>query len=214
MPVDIRMPALSPTMEKGNLAKWVKKEGDKVKAGDVIAEIETDKATMEYESIDDGILAKIVVPEGSQDVPVNALIAVLAEEGEDPKAAAAGKSPPPAKTASPPAARPMPTVSDDRIRALFEPGTYEVVPHDNVRRIIARRLVEAKQTIPHFYLTLDCNIGKLLAAREEINATAPKDKDGKPSYKLSVNDFVIKALALALQRVPDANVTWTEEGML
>jgi pyruvate dehydrogenase E2 component (dihydrolipoamide acetyltransferase) len=111
-------------------------------------------------------------------------------------------------------ARPAPTLSDERIRALFEPGTYEVIPHDNMRRIIARRLVEAKQTIPHFYLTLDCNIGKLLAAREEINAAAPKDKDGKPSYKLSVNDFVIKALALALQRVPDANVTWTEEGML
>src|SRR5262249_32500747 len=108
MPIQIRMPALSPTMEKGNLAKWVKKEGDKVKAGDVIAEIETDKATMEYESIDDGVLAKIVVPEGSQDVPVNALIAVLAEEGEDPKAAAAGKGPSTAKTAPPPAASPQP----------------------------------------------------------------------------------------------------------
>src|SRR5690242_5986111 len=104
MPVNILMPALSPTMEKGNLAKWLKKEGDAVKAGDVIAEIETDKATMEYESIDDGVLAKIVVPEGSQDVPVNQLIAVLAEEGEDPKAAAsaaasAGKGAPPAASA-------------------------------------------------------------------------------------------------------------------
>ena len=108
----------------------------------------------------------------------------------------------------------MQAPSDDKIRALFEPGSYEVVPHDNIRKIIARRLVEAKQTIPHFYLTIDCNIGKLLAAREEINAAAPKDKDGKPAYKLSVNDFVIKALALALQRVPDANVTWTEGGML
>jgi pyruvate dehydrogenase E2 component (dihydrolipoamide acetyltransferase) len=314
------MPALSPTMEKGNLAKWLKKEGDKVKPGDVIAEIETDKATMEYESIDEGTLAKIVVPEGTQDVPVNQLIAVLAEEGEDVKAAAAaaGKGaapPPPAKAASPvasPAAasappaqtqqpapqtradqRPPPPLagapsaprsdshganrifssplarrlakdagidlgriqgsgphgrviardveaaksgkglvaqaatpapvapaapvqapSDDKIRALFEPDSYEVVPHDNMRKIIARRLVEAKQTIPHFYLTLDCNIGKLLAAREEINAAAPKDKDGKPAYKISVNDFVIKALALALQRVPDANVTWTEGAML
>jgi pyruvate dehydrogenase E2 component (dihydrolipoamide acetyltransferase) len=318
MPVNILMPALSPTMEKGNLAKWLKKEGDKVKAGDVIAEIETDKATMEYESIDDGVLAKIVVPEGTQDVPVNQLIAVLAEEGEDPKSAAAanGTAPPaisaapapgsPAKTGTPtpgpqpravapvpqakpaaptgatapparqgngeaifPAARnrvfasplarrlakdagieisriqgsgphgrvvardvdaaksgkgllaaaaaapaPIQAPSDEKIRALFEEGSYEVVPHDNIRRIIARRLVEAKQTIPHFYLTLDCNIGKLLAAREEINATAPKDKDGKAAYKLSVNDFVIKALALALQRVPDANVTWTEGGML
>jgi pyruvate dehydrogenase E2 component (dihydrolipoamide acetyltransferase) len=313
MPVNILMPALSPTMEKGNLAKWLKKEGDKVKAGDVIAEIETDKATMEYESIDDGVLAKIVVPEGTQDVAVNQLIAVLAGEGEDPKAAAdkgaAGKSPAaatapsaraeaaaptplpqapasspqaqpptlalsavtradaeavgpagpnrvfasplarrlakdagidpariqgsgphgrvvgrdvetarsgkgfvaPAATAAPP---PIQALSDNKIRALFEEGSYEIVPHDNVRRIIARRLVEAKQTIPHFYLTLDCNVGRLLAAREEINTAAPKDKDGKPVYKLSVNDFVIKALALALQRVPDANVTWTEGGML
>src|SRR5499425_575585 len=304
MPVNILMPALSPTMEKGNLAKWLKKEGDPVKAGDVIAEIETDKATMEYESIDDGVLAKIVVPEGSQDVPVNQLIAVLAQEGEDPKAAAsaaaaAGKrAPPAAAPATPaakaePAARPaaapaapsapaaapaaargasnganrifasplarrlaknanielnrirgsgphgriiardveaarsdqglapaaagsfaLPVPSDDKIRALFEPGSYDVIPHDNIRKVIARRLVEAKLTIPHFYLTLDCNIGKLLAAREEINAAAPKDKDGKPAYKISVNDFVIKALALALQRVPDANVTWTEGAML
>ena len=309
MPVNILMPALSPTMEKGNLAKWLKKEGDAVKAGDVIAEIETDKATMEYESIDDGVLAKIVVPEGSQDVPVNQLIAVLAQEGEDPKtaassaAAAAGKGAAQAKAPAAPAAKPeqrpepaarpaaapaaptspaaapasahgathganrifasplarrlaktagielsrirgsgphsriiardveaarsgqglapaaaasfaLPVPSDDKIRALFEPGSYDVIPHDNIRKVIARRLVEAKLTIPHFYLTLDCNIGKLLAAREEINAAAPKEKDGKPTYKLSVNDFVIKALALALQRVPDANATWTESGML
>jgi pyruvate dehydrogenase E2 component (dihydrolipoamide acetyltransferase) len=321
MPVNILMPALSPTMEKGNLSRWLKKEGDKVKPGDVIAEIETDKATMEYEAIDEGTLAKIVVPEGTQDVPVNQLIAVLAEEGEDVKAAAAnagkytptGKpgatltqpprtetaspqpSPPTAKQApprpleaAPPALRgesegarvigpkgsnrifssplarrlarqanidlariqgsgphgrviardveaaksgkglaaPAPASapsappaalqapSDDKIRALFGPGSYDVVPHDNIRRIIARRLVEAKLTIPHFYLTLDCNIGKLLAAREEINSVAPKDKDGKPAYKISVNDFAIKALALALQRVPDANVTWTEDAML
>jgi len=303
MPVNILMPALSPTMEKGNLAKWLKKEGEAVKAGDVIAEIETDKATMEYESIDDGVLAKIVVPAGSQDVPVNQLIAVLAQEGEDPKAAAsaaaaagkgaasavkpatsaatqaapAAKAEPATRSAPAPAAaapshdaardganrvfasplarrlaktagielnrlrgsgphgriiardieaaRSGPSASggaplavqapsDDKIRALFEPGSYDVVPHDNIRKVIARRLVEAKLTIPHFYLTLDCNIDKLLAAREEINAAAPKDKDGKPAYKLSVNDFVIKALALALQRIPDANVTWTEGGML
>ena len=314
MPINILMPALSPTMEKGNLAKWLKKEGDRVKSGDVIAEIETDKATMEYEAVDDGVLAKIFVPEGTADVPVNQPIAVLASEGEDVKAAAAAPAarpapqsapappkaapkaasapasqparpaeaaraptpPPPASAASEPArvdgrgdnrifasplarrlakeagielarvqgsgphgriiARdiaaaktgaplrapaaervappPVQAPSDDKIRALFEPGSYEVVPHDNIRKIIARRLVEAKQTIPHFYLTVDCNIGKLLTAREEINAVAPKDKDGKPAYKLSVNDFVIKALALALQRVPDANVTWTEGGML
>ena len=117
-----------------------------------------------------------------------------------------------------PGAPPLPgvsySVSDKVARALFEPGSYDAVAHDNIRKVIARRLVEAKLTIPHFYLTLDCNIGKLLAAREEINAAAPKDKDGKPAYKLSVNDFVIKALALALQRIPDANVTWTESGML
>jgi pyruvate dehydrogenase E2 component (dihydrolipoamide acetyltransferase) len=104
--------------------------------------------------------------------------------------------------------------ADDKIRALFEPGSYEVVPHDNIRKVIARRLLEAKLTIPHFYLTVDCNIDKLVAAREEINAAAGKDKEGKPAYKISVNDFVIKALALALQRVPDANVTWTEGAML
>jgi pyruvate dehydrogenase E2 component (dihydrolipoamide acetyltransferase) len=302
MSVNILMPALSPTMEKGNLAKWLKKEGDKVKPGDVIAEIETDKATMEYEAIDEGTLAKIVVPEGTQDVAVNALIAVLAEDGEDVKAAAAAAAKaapvaakPPAPTPPKPASAPVPSPreeakpsapaaaahapgtnrvfssplarrlakeagidlariqgsgphgrviardvdaaksgkglaapaaasgaaplavaapSDDKIRALFEPGSYEAVPHDNIRKVIARRLLEAKLTIPHFYLTLDCDIGKLLAAREEINAAAGKDKDGKPAYKISVNDFVIKALALALQRVPDANATWTEGAML
>jgi pyruvate dehydrogenase E2 component (dihydrolipoamide acetyltransferase) len=309
MPVNILMPALSPTMEKGNLAKWLKKEGDKVKAGDVIAEIETDKATMEYESIDDGVLAKIVVPEGTQDVSVNQLIAVLAQEGEDVKAAAAaaGKgapatpekpasdaaapSPPPppsppasaapaavspsaqaapgagvranghgnrvfasplarrlaknagidlsriqgsgprgrviardvegAKSGGTPAARTAapgpvvaPSMSDQQIRALYEDGSYELIPHDGMRRTIAQRLTASVQTIPHFYLTINCDIGRLLDAREEINATAPKDKDGKPAWKLSVNDFVIKALALALQRVPDANVSWTDGGML
>ena len=107
-----------------------------------------------------------------------------------------------------------PSMSDQQIRALYEDGSYEVVPHDGMRRTIAQRLTASVQTIPHFYLTVDCDIGKLLDAREEINATAPKDKDGKPAYKLSVNDFVIKALALALQKVPDANVSWTEGGML
>ena len=105
-------------------------------------------------------------------------------------------------------------MSDQQIRALYEEGSYELIPHDGMRRTIAQRLTASMQTIPHFYLTVDCDIGKLLAAREEINAAAPKDKDGKPAYKLSVNDFVIKALALALQRVPDANVSWTEAGML
>ena len=104
-------------------------------------------------------------------------------------------------------------MSDAQIRSLYEDGSYEFVPHDSMRKIIAQRLTLSKQTIPHFYLTLDCDIGKLLSAREEINEAAPS-KDGKPAYKISVNDFVIKALALALQHVPDANVTWTESGML
>ena len=311
MPINILMPALSPTMEKGNLAKWLKKEGDAIKTGDVIAEIETDKATMEYEAVEDGVMAKIVVPEGTSDVPVNQLIAVLAQEGEDVKAAAAaaGKGAPPPKppatapapstaTAAAPQARPpappppvasaprlastaepvranghgnrifssplarrlakeagialdriqgsgphgrviardveaaksgqglrapaapvgtlsiAPTLSDQQVRALYEEGSYDFVPHDGMRRTIAQRLTASTQTIPHFYLTVDCDIGKLVAAREEINATAPKDKDGKSAYKLSVNDFVIKALALALQRVPEANVSWTDAGML
>jgi pyruvate dehydrogenase E2 component (dihydrolipoamide acetyltransferase) len=312
MPINILMPALSPTMEKGNLAKWLKKEGDKVKSGDVIAEIETDKATMEVEAIDEGTIAKILVPEGTQDVPVNDIIAVLASDGEDVKAAGAGASaskpapaaeapapkpaaaaaaapavapvvktpapaatapaPAPAQQAAPqtngartfssplarrlakdagielgringsgphgriiardveqaksggglkaPAAAPSgapsiaPSMSDQQIRALFPEGSYDVIPHDGMRRTIAQRLTASVQTIPHFYLTMDCNIGKLLEAREEINAGAPKDKDGKPAYKLSVNDFVIKAMAVALQRIPNANVSWTESGML
>jgi pyruvate dehydrogenase E2 component (dihydrolipoamide acetyltransferase) len=105
-------------------------------------------------------------------------------------------------------------MSDQQIRALYPEGSYEFVPHDGMRRIIAQRLTQSSLTIPHFYLTVDCDIGGLLAAREEINSAAPQDKDGKPLWKLSVNDFVIKALALALQRVPDANATWTESGML
>jgi pyruvate dehydrogenase E2 component (dihydrolipoamide acetyltransferase) len=316
MPTNILMPALSPTMEKGNLSKWLKKEGDKVKSGDVIAEIETDKATMEVEAVDEGTIAKIVVPEGTQDVAVNDVIAVLAADGEDVKAAGAGAASPPPKpvpaaeasapakpaaaAATAPAAKPAapapaapapqtaptpqanghartfssplarrlakeagielgringsgphgrviardveeaksgkglkapatapaagpgvaplgavaPGMSDKQILALFEPGSYEVIPHDGMRRTIAQRLTASVQTVPHFYLTMDCDIGKLLAAREEINASAPKDKEKKPLYKLSVNDFVIKAMAVALQRIPNANVSWTEAGML
>jgi pyruvate dehydrogenase E2 component (dihydrolipoamide acetyltransferase) len=107
-----------------------------------------------------------------------------------------------------------PAMSDKQILALYEEGSYELVPHEGMRRTIAQRLTASAQTVPHFYLTMDCDIGRLTAAREEINAAAPKDKEGKPAYKLSVNDFVIKALALALQRVPAANVSWTEAGML
>lgn len=312
MPINILMPALSPTMEKGNLAKWLKKEGDKVKSGDVIAEIETDKATMEVEAVDEGTIAKILVPEGTQDVPVNDIIAVLAGDGEDVKAAGAAPAPKvaekPAEKAEAPAAKPAPAaapaaaapapkpaaapapqaaapaaqangharvfssplarrlakeagieigritgsgphgrivardvgdaksgkglkapaaapsaggapaiapaMSDQQILSLFEPGSYETVPHDGMRRTIAQRLTAATQSIPTFYLTIDCDIGRLLDAREQINAAAPKDKEKKPLYKLSVNDFVIKALAVALQQVPDCNVSWTEAGML
>jgi pyruvate dehydrogenase E2 component (dihydrolipoamide acetyltransferase) len=313
MPINILMPALSPTMEKGNLAKWLKKEGDAVKSGDVIAEIETDKATMEVEAVDEGVLAKIVVPEGTADVPVNQLIALIAGEGEDPKnVSASGGGAPPAPAAAPAAqpapsqAKPQPTASqpaapayarvdqapsgpatapaakpngagrifasplarrlakdsgidlarvqgagphgriverdvrsaiaggtakaapaaarpaapvpsapsDAQVKALFEQGSYEEIPHDGMRRTIARRLTEARQTVPQFYLTMDCELDALLAIREQANAAAPKDKDGKPAYKISVNDMVIKALAVALKRVPDANVTWTEGAML
>jgi pyruvate dehydrogenase E2 component (dihydrolipoamide acetyltransferase) len=309
MPINILMPALSPTMEKGNLAKWLKKEGDTVKSGDVIAEIETDKATMEVEAVDDGTIARIMVPEGTQDVPVNDIIAVMASEGEDVKAAGAGAgksekkaeakpepTPEPKKAeaskhvngitpavseapkastqatpqsngdrvfASPlakrlakdagieigritgsgphgriiardvsdaksgkglkasPAGAAVPTaggapasMSDKQIMAFYKEGSYEVIPHDGMRRTIAQRLTQSTQTIPHFYLTMDCNLDALLAAREQINAAAPKDKEKKPAYKLSVNDFVIKAMAVALQRVPNANVSWTEAGML
>ncbi len=320
MPTNILMPALSPTMEKGNLAKWLKKEGDAIKSGDIIAEIETDKATMEVEAVEEGTLAKILVPEGTADVPVNDIIGLLAAEGEDasavtaaaPKAAAsapspdtakvsapqgeqydrqpanvppaakaeeakapltngaapetngrvfasplarrlakdggidlhgiagsgphgrvverdvkaalagggAPKAPAPAQAKAPPAApqpapAPRPTpASDDAVRRMFTPGSFTEVPHDSMRKTIARRLVEAKSTIPHFYLSVDCDLDALMVLREQINAAAAKDKDGKPAYKVSVNDFVIKGLALALKRVPDANVTWTEGAML
>ena len=311
MPTNILMPALSPTMEKGNLAKWLKKEGDQVKSGDVIAEIETDKATMDVEAVDEGTLAKIVVPEGAQDVPVNSVIAVLTGEGEDaktvkapapagqPKAEVKPIEPKPAAAlaptnqaepvpAKPPTPAPVPSapkgaepktngrggrifasplarriakesgielftlqgsgphgrivardvaqaksvrvapsapgaapagglaargMTDEQIRKFYEEGSYEFVPHDGMRKTIARRLVESKLTIPHYYLTTDCELDTLLKAREEINAGAP-EAGGKPRWKLSVNDFVIKALALALIKVPNANVTWTEAGML
>ncbi len=309
MPTNILMPALSPTMEKGNLAKWLKKEGDTIKSGDIIAEIETDKATMEVEAVDEGVLAKIVVPEGTADVAVNDVIGVIAGEGEDAKsisapaaggaapakaeapqaeapkaeapAAAAAPAPaaaapavapasaggsrafasplarriakdagldlnaikgsgphgrivekdveaakkgggakaaPAAAPAGAPAAKPAAAPlasgpSDEQVKKLFEPGSYEEIPHDGMRKTIARRLTEAKQTIPHFYVTLDCELDALLKLRAELNAAAP-EKDGKPAYKLSVNDMVIKALALALKAVPDANVSWTEGAML
>ncbi len=319
MPINILMPALSPTMEKGNLARWLKKEGDRVKSGDILAEIETDKATMEVEAVDEGVLARIVVPAGTADVPVNELIGLIAAEGEDPAGVTAGAAPRPASApaaavpaaaaaaalpsavseAAPAAAAPAPAAapvsgaprlfasplarrlakefgidlsrvvgsgphgriverdvkaaraggtpmaavaqisapsapeakaaapvaapaqaaapatgpSDDAVRKLFAPGSFTEVPHDGMRKTIARRLTEAKQTIPHFYLTVDCQLDALLSLREQINAAAPVS-DGKPAYKLSVNDMVIKAWAMALRAVPDANVSWTDSAML
>jgi pyruvate dehydrogenase E2 component (dihydrolipoamide acetyltransferase) len=313
MSINITMPALSPTMEEGKLAKWHVKEGDSVSSGDVIAEIETDKATMEVEAVDEGKIGKIVVPEGTDNVKVNSVIAVLLQEGET---AADMKTPAPAPAAPPPAAKvpeppkapgngagtlarqnaatntappppaPVPAsppprtngaarifasplarrlakeagldvgaingsgphgrvvksdveavtsgkaqlkapaagaatagapgtgMTKQQVMALYPEGSYEVVPNDGMRKTIAARLGEAWQTIPHFYLTLDCRIDALMQAREQINAAAPKDKDGKPAYRISVNDFVIKAWAMALRQVPAANATWAGDSVL
>ena len=298
MPIEITMPALSPTMEEGNLSKWLVKEGDTVAPGDVIAEIETDKATMEVEAVDEGIVAKILVADGTEGVKVNAPIAVLAVDGEDVDAAAASAGSA-AATAAPstaaeapqpemPAATPAPSApapapaapaasgsrvfssplarrlaanagldistltgtgphgrvirrdvdaaiaggvkpaaqqpeaaataaatapSDEQVMKLFEEGSYELIPHDNMRKTIARRLVESKQTVPHFYLTVECELDALLDLRKQLNASAPVSDD-KPAFKLSVNDFVIKAMALALRDVPEANSSWTQNNMV
>jgi pyruvate dehydrogenase E2 component (dihydrolipoamide acetyltransferase) len=302
MTINITMPALSPTMEEGNLAKWNVKEGDTVSAGDVIAEIETDKATMEVESIDEGVVGKILVAEGTQGVKVNSVIAVLLEDGEsaddigdvsdapaaapkaekkeEPKEEApkveAPKEAAPAEKAAPAPAAPKSSgervfasplarrlakeanidvsalagtgpkgrvvkrdiekavrdgvpqkaaasaaggkapaiasgMSDQQVISLYEEGTYDLVANDGMRKTIAARLTEAKQTVPHFYLSLDCRLDDLLSARERINATAKKDENGRPEFKLSVNDFVMKAWAMALQEVPDANASWAGE---
>jgi pyruvate dehydrogenase E2 component (dihydrolipoamide acetyltransferase) len=290
MTISILMPALSPTMEKGNLAKWHVKEGDKVASGDVIAEIETDKATMEVEAVEEGTVGRIVVAEGTADVPVNDLIAVLLEDGEDesaldgatskaagskpekaaeeapsaPKSAAPAEAPAAAQTPAPassrtrvfasplarrlaaqagieigalrgsgphgrivrrdveaataagvptrtaattPSAPAAPPASPVDYRAFFADGTYEEVPLDNMRKTIARRLTASKRDIPHFYLTIDCRIDALLEARKRLNALGDQ-------YRISVNDFVIKACGLALRKVPAANATWAETHIL
>ena len=288
------MPALSPTMEEGKLAKWLKQEGDKVEAGDVIAEIETDKATMEVEAVDEGVLGKIVVPAGTEGVKVNAVIAVLLVEGEDkkalenfkidggaapapqPAAPPAPTPPAPAAPAAAPAASPAPAPvaatpqapkanghDHDRVfasplakrmakQANLDLGAvkgsgphgrivkadieaalrrsalprlrrprraarcrrpsagprppYTDIPHSSVRKVIAKRLTDADRDVPQIYLTVDCEIDRLLAARAEINEAAPKDKQTKePAYKVSVNDLVIKASACALRDVPNMN---------
>jgi pyruvate dehydrogenase E2 component (dihydrolipoamide acetyltransferase) len=301
MPINITMPALSPTMEEGNLAKWLVKEGDKVAPGDVIAEIETDKATMEVEAVDEGTVAKIVVPAGTEGVKVNALIAILAGEGEDVADAAKGggaaapakadapkaeekPAPAPEAKAAEPAKQEQPKAapaqasgnrvfssplarrlakeagldisaisgsgphgrvvkadvekavasggakaapagaapqaaaamakgpSDDAVLKLFEEGSYELLPHDGMRKTIAARLTESHQTVPSYFVSMDCEIDALLKLRAEINKSAPVTKTEKgevPAFKLSVNDFIIKAMALALRDVPMANASWT-----
>jgi pyruvate dehydrogenase E2 component (dihydrolipoamide acetyltransferase) len=293
MPIEILMPALSPTMEEGTLAKWLVKEGDTVSSGDIIAEIETDKATMEFEAVDEGTIGKIIVPEGSEGVKVNALIAVLLEDGEEAsdavlssapaddagdKAAATAVSAEPAKptaepsTAPAPAApaasdgtrifasplarriaadkgldlsalngsgphgrivkadvlaagsapakpapaavsavapAPAPTVSSDAIAKIYPDREFTEIPLDGMRKTIAARLTEAKQTIPHFYLRRDIKIDNLLSFRGQLN----KQLEAR-SVKLSVNDFIIKACALALQTVPAANAVWAGDRVL
>jgi pyruvate dehydrogenase E2 component (dihydrolipoamide acetyltransferase) len=296
MPIEILMPALSPTMTEGNLAKWLKKEGDEVHSGDVLAEIETDKATMEFEAVDDGRVGKILVPEGAQGVKVNQPIALLLGEDEDasaldkfadstPKPAPAAprqeeKAPPvveqPAQAGQPaigrdgggngrifasplarrmaqqagldlsaitgsgpqgrivktdiegalstaraepaparvrPAAAPQapppaaPGLSKERVLALAGNPPYTERPLTAMRRVIARRLTESKQTVPHFYLTIDCEIDELLKIRAELNAKSD-------AYRISVNDFVIRAAALALLQVPAANASWSDDAIL
>jgi pyruvate dehydrogenase E2 component (dihydrolipoamide acetyltransferase) len=290
MPITITMPALSPTMTEGTLAKWLVNEGDEIHAGDVIAEIETDKATMEVEAIDDGTVGRLMVDAGTENVAVNTPIAIILEEGEDasalegvvagaaaPPPAAAPSEPAPAPTPKPetqPAATPTPAPASvagaggQRVFASplarrmaeqagldlgaikgsgpngrivkadveaaqkgggapaaapspretaapapaapvaaqpFEPE-FELQPHSAMRKTIARRMTESKRNAPHFYMTVDCEIDALLALRKQLNERA----DG--AYKLSVNDLVIKALAVALKRVPAANASYTEEG--
>ncbi len=293
MPIPVLMPALSPTMTEGNLARWLKSEGDSISPGDVIAEIETDKATMEVESVDEGTLGKILVAEGTEEVAVNTPIAVILEEGEDASALdgfdAGGAPPAPKKAeeapaeaapapASTPAAKPAakaaaadeggdvppPPRTDDGSRVIASPlarrlaaqqgidlttvtGSgphgrivkadiesyagapkapaaagrsapsapvmegeveYEIVKPSNMRKVIAERMTASKQQVPHFYLTMDCEIDTLLDARKDLNARA---KDGE--YKISVNDFIIKACAAALMQVPRANAAWSDEGI-
>ena len=289
MATEILMPALSPTMEEGTLAKWLVKEGDTVASGDLLAEIETDKATMEFEAVDEGVIGKLLVAEGSEGVKVNTAIAVLLEEGEDADSAVATPaaapseaattvakaspaapqqtSPAPAapqtakgervfatplarriaadkgidlssmtgsgphgriikadvenasaapKTASGPAstASSQPATiaqgpSTDQVIAMYEGRAFEEVKLDGMRKTIAARLTEAKQSVPHFYLRRDIELDSLLKFRAEINATLEPR-----GIKLSVNDFIIKACALALQQVPEANAVWAGDRTL
>ncbi|MGB3811426.1 MAG: pyruvate dehydrogenase complex dihydrolipoamide acetyltransferase [Parvibaculum sp.] len=282
MPINILMPALSPTMEEGTLTKWLVKEGDDVRSGDVIAEIETDKATMEVEAVDEGKIAKIIVPQGTENVKVNAVIAIIVEEGEDASAVKVMSSEkkatlqtrtealPHKELKAAPAEVAKPTASAERVfasplarrvaknkgvdlatvqgsgprgriiladvekakpgaatpraatldvaaatvasaidpRAFYEKDSYDEIPLDGMRKTIARRLTQAMQEIPHFYLTIDCELDDLLRIRKDLNA---KSTDG---VKLSVNDFIIRAAALALVKVPAANVSFAGTALL
>lgn len=287
MPIEILMPALSPTMEEGTLAKWLVKEGDTVSSGDLLAEIETDKATMEFEAVDEGVIGKILIPEGAENIKVNTAIAVLLEDGESaddigaaPAAAAVpaqeevlaqvtattaapvpaapkggdetrvfasplarriaaqkgldlnaikGSGPhgriikadvekaesapavqPAAKAVAVPSAAAAPSgLSGDVVTKMYEGRDYEVVKLDGMRKIIAARLTEAKQTVPHFYLRRDIELDALLEFRGMLNSQL-----AERGVKLSVNDFIIKACALALQQVPDANAVWAGDKVL
>jgi pyruvate dehydrogenase E2 component (dihydrolipoamide acetyltransferase) len=299
MTTPILMPALSPTMEEGKLAKWHVKPGDKVRSGDVIAEIETDKATMEVEAVDEGVVDALLVPEGSEAVKVNTVIAQLRDEGASAapaKAKPAAAPPAPVKAPAaavaasrpaaaaaplpraeagarlhvsplarrlaaeggvdlsrvggsgphgrivkadieaalkggganaapapvrpqvvaapavmPPAAAVQPAAGPDA-RLFFSKDSYVEVPHDSMRKTIARRLTSSKRDIPHYYLKVDCQIDALMDVRKQINAQAPAEGPG--AYKVSVNDFVVKAAALALIRVPGVNCSWTETALL
>ncbi len=324
MSTQILMPRLSPTMEEGTLAKWYVKEGDAVQSGDVVAEVETDKATMEVEAAEDGVIEKLLLTEGTEHVPVNHPIALLRVEGEGDLATPPVSAPDEGlrshldeapgqlgadelrddtaekvlhqiaaqirrngkngrdgarvfasplarriarelgvdlggikgsgphgrivkadidlaareviKPAEPAAAaettadlvEPAPAqqkdlvtrsdmaeplrLSDNQVLALYQPGSYDILPHDTMRRLMAERLMLSKQTIPHFYLAIDCELDAVIAARARLNALAPHE--GPRAFKLSVNDFIIKAMAMALQSVPAANATWTSQGLL
>jgi pyruvate dehydrogenase E2 component (dihydrolipoamide acetyltransferase) len=271
MPLEVILPRVDMDMATGKISKWYVKEGDAVRKGAPIFEIETDKAAMEVESPGDGVIRNITASEGI-DIPVGTQVAFIYRDGE---AGAAAPAPLVMKTATVAAVRheePVPVVTtvaertgipratplarrlarergiqlpsisgsgprgriqaedvknfqrpetaqpkpagDAAIRSLYQEGTYDIEPLSSMRRIIAERLVQSKQTVPHFYLTLTCDLTRLLETRSRLNERAPLGPDKQPLWKLSINDFVIKALALALQRVPNANVTWTEQGLL
>ena len=281
MATNILMPALSPTMTEGTLARWLKKEGDTIKAGDVIAEIETDKATMEVEAVDEGVLGKILVSDGTEGVKVNAPIGVMIDAGEAVPTAAAPTAPKPVAVAAAAAAAPAPVaaaaapvarLAGERVvasplarrmaaqagldlaalsgsgpggrivRADIEAAVkggapapasvvaaapvvapkapmvaiaapHRVVPHSSIRKVIARRLTEAKSSIPHFYVSMDVEIDELIALGDKLNAKSPA-RDKPDSYFITINDLVIKATAATLRKVPTVNGSWTDDGMV